>query len=629
MNVAPGSVSSSPVVYILGSVACTSVLALSIDQSVRGADSLLFAGIMLGTSAMGACVWLMRREPTLDIRKYVSAKELFNGMKTWRLLIVAVAAFEYVLYVESAQKIEIAVTTIIADLGPIFFILTLALEDRLSTIEPTSKKLRPDSYLMFSFAFLGVLLAVVSISNGFHGLDSDSIRGVMLAGGSAILGGCTAFTRRWARDLRNRVTGVDVQEGSKDDLPFAMVGYAATRAIAALVCVAISLSIHHEFDIDGLGILLAVGIGIVPVFLGDILWRTASVLTERIGAAQLIYLSPAASLVLLVWLTEVRVDRLDYLVFGTSIVIASSLLLELNPESVEDRQALYGFKALVIATWAYGFMVYLRDAEAGISIPVWKSSDYWAILALASTTFVLILSFRISRITQRTRMEEQLMTSLLRRLQLAARDGIFDHGSDDSQDAATTEDRPQIENSIIQDMITIRTAFSPKQLNGSYMNLRNRFRIAWKRKDLDFDNRQALASLEADLDLVTYSRQHGQEFGELSAIVVFGVVTMALSILVDPGLTGWPGAISDMVLVLFGATIAFLIVNLRDLRLQRTTRIFEVERGTKPPDYAVQLDVNNGLRLARIAALVLGVAVVALVGLLLVIRFKNPTILGL
>ena len=55
----------------------------------------------------------------------------------------------------------------------------------------------------------------------------------------------------------------------------------------------------------------------------------------------------------------------------------------------------------------------------------WNLPEYWGMLALCATVFVLILSFRVSRVAERTLSEDTLMLEIFREAEHYVRTGVF------------------------------------------------------------------------------------------------------------------------------------------------------------------------------------------------------------
>ena len=87
-----------------------------------------------------------------------------------------------------------------------------------------------------------------------------------------------------------------------------------------------------------------------------------------------------------------------------------------------------------------------------------------------------------------------------------------------------------------------------------------------------------LVSVETQLDTITHSKQQGRDMVELLSLTAFAVVTIGLGLLlrqqglqVDPLQPSWSGFMSEVFILLFVSTVAFLYINLFDIRRERQT----------------------------------------------------------
>ena len=73
--------------------------------------------------------------------------------------------------------------------------------------------------------------------------------------------------------------------------------------------------------------------------------------------------------------------------------------------------------------------------------------------------------------------------------------------------------------------------------------------------------------------MIVHSKQQGRDIVELLSLVAFALVTIGLGLLSRPEVTtssgAWSGFLSEVFVLLFASTIAFLCVNLFDIRRER------------------------------------------------------------
>ena len=89
-----------------------------------------------------------------------------------------------------------------------------------------------------------------------------------------------------------------------------------------------------------------------------------------------------------------------------------------------------------------------------------------------------------------------------------------------------------------------------------------------------YDHRM-LAYAETQLSMMVHSRQQGLEFGELFSHIIFGAITVVLTLLSPPAVTGWIGFLLEMLMALFSVVIVFLAVNVWDSHRNRSGEILD------------------------------------------------------
>ena len=81
--------------------------------------------------------------------------------------------------------------------------------------------------------------------------------------------------------------------------------------------------------------------------------------------------------------------------------------------------------------------------------------------------------------------------------------------------------------------------------------------------------------------MMVHSRQHGLKFGELFSHIIFGAITVVLTLLSPPAVTGWIGFLLEMLVALFSVVIVFPAINVWDFAPEPGRRDFWIgkERG--------------------------------------------------
>ena len=274
----------------------------------------------------------------------------------------------------------------------------------------------------------------------------------------------------------------------------------------------------------------------------------------------LLFTSPFLALVWLM-IRGISVPRFDLFLIGAALIIAINILIQLKPDEERDferfgkerlRGSRLGFTAFILSIWTFGSIVYLRDEILPDSRLIWATDEYWTLMALSATIFALILGFRIARLSTRLTHEDETMLGLFRDCEYLVRAGVLD-------------------TNVLNSLKRLDTA-RPGELRDIYNTIRNGMRGAVRQAE---NTNLALASVEKQLDLVTHSKQQGRDIVELLSLVAFAAVTAGLGLLARPSPlnTGgsWAGFLSEVFILLFVSTVAFLCVNLFDTRRERET----------------------------------------------------------
>ena len=273
--------------------------------------------------------------------------------------------------------------------------------------------------------------------------------------------------------------------------------------------------------------------------------------------------------------------RVDYLLIGAAAIITANLLINFEAE-IE-----FGFKALIMALWACGAVVYLRPEEW-----VWMGSEgYFGVLGLSATLFTLILAFRVARFVDRTSYEDNTMYSIFHTLDLLARRGV-------------------VAGQVRDNMMSLDAARNIEDTYVAYGDIKLNLQSAQTP-----DDQQILSQTQASLDSVIHSKQRGNNFGEFFALIVFAVITVAMVLLARPEQSGWTGFLVEMFTFPFCAIIVFLTVSAWDVHRDWLAAVFS--RDPESGWYGVLIRDESNRDFEQWASVVIGLAVTATYAFLL------------
>ena len=296
---------------------------------------------------------------------------------------------------------------------------------------------------------------------------------------------------------------------------------------------------------------------------GAVLLRVGNLGAPGPGINAMFFGSPILAIGLLMTL-GISLPRFDLFVLGAALIIAINILIQLKPDEERDYSRFkrdarpgtrLGFTAFILSIWTFGTVIYLRDEILPSTWLMWPADEYWAVIALSATIFALILGFRIARVTARIGREDELIIGLFR-------------------DSEHLVQRGVLREQVIPDLADFDTA-GTRELRRIYNSIREELLQGRTRVKND-EERGRLLSIEKQLDMTAHSKQQGRDIVEILSLAAFALVTIGLGLLSRPGGvdssgSSWNVFVSDVFILLFVSTVAFLFANLFDVRRERET----------------------------------------------------------
>ena len=453
----------------------------------------------LSTSETKAVDWrfpLIRLHITVDeLRVPLLRWKIPGDFIDWRILLTILGNCEYALFAWSLKFIDIAVTTILFQSWPIFFLLLTALflwKD--ASIDPSGKG-TVSLILLIGLGIIGFGFIIFSQTGeigkfGDAGL-SHLIFGLLLALGAMSLSNLKAFGIDWGRNLGNQLSGSLRGLGSDPAIFFVIISFLLSSLGAAIVGLMVGLGRGEDFDFGLLS--LAFVAGLIINTTAGVMWRKANMDDDDIGFNALGYAIPILALLFL----------------GATAIIVANLLIHF------DAEVRWSFEALILALGGCGMVVYFR-AEffdwLGVPAWAWTGDGYFGSIALAATVFTLLLAFRVARLVTRTSDEENRTFSILRKLDSLVR-------------------REVINEDVRQCIMVIDETNNQATLKEYYLKTRQYIATALPSDDSD---RQALNNTEAELDMLVRSKQVSPVLGEIFALLVLAGITIFLTMFTRP-----------------------------------------------------------------------------------------------
>ena len=541
-------------------VAASSLAPLGIAIG-NGADSpFLFAAAMRCGTFLAYCAFLAAVFRHVLADKHVAVVVL-RRVLAWTMAFMIVQQFDYALFALASRFVDIAVVVVIFGTAAIIRVFLM------SRLFKRYQRIWPDGALLLLVGLLGLWFATSADGGtllGFGTLSPGTSIGILLAFLAAGVAALTAFGLRWGVDLAR---ALPADKGADPDnilvnISCALTGQGIANLIGAVLQASIGFASGESITLESVGIAFATGALVASV--GRTAWRTASLTTTNLGINALSYALPIASLAWLLVFEQIAILRFDYLAIGVVAIVVTSLLINFEAE------IRFGFKALMLALWACGTIVYMRDdllllGYFPVADLVWPGETYLGALALSATVFTLLLSFRTTRLAQRTQNEDERVIALFSAVDLMARRNVID---------------PDVR----RHLLSVDASHDPEELQSAYREVQACLTKA-KAADVDREYEERLAEAETQLNIIVHSRRHGIELGELFALMVFGGISVFLAVAARPESSAWSGFLFEVVVALFSAVIIFFLVHVWDLQGDRGAQV--LERLPDPERYGI------------------------------------------
>lgn len=619
MGVAVGLISLVPMLVDFsgawGSVALVTGVWLS-------AYAVTLAALAQRVSRRGLREWRPRIVGTQagpSIRRLIEARrvEIYGAeLPLWLLAGSFCGAFQWVFFAWSARHVETAITTVVFEMWPVGFLLVRALVQRLASNETDKHWIRATDFLFVGAAGAGFALVIFSGRDPLN-VDTHSlpVLGVLLAVvalGLATMGRVVSVT---AGEKATTQTRSGEHDSPSDwDVVLSKASHSTVLVAAARVLAVVVLLPIGAVEImfggprpSAVALAAGVGLGVVHA-LGSWFFLLANHASRSDTINSLGYGIPVLAVGWLWLFTDVALPDKPLFWAGVIGVVAVNMVLHLDPEgSGADASGVsgHGFRALVVSLWATGTLVLFRDRWLPAEMLQWGLGEYFALIGLGATVFVLILSFRQNRLSGREQEADRLTLHALCEIDVCRDRGLLD---------------PPEHEELIQHLESIDSKRTIKQIGESYFEFRKHTLTAAAGRSPD--DRERLRRLLRDVEVLTNLRQQGRNIAELAVMTLFAALVVVLSLLTRPAapdreLSGWEGLGIEVFTMCFAAGIGFLVFDLLDRRLERDTpRLREVSpqsiaKNKQPPGWRLNLLSYSDPTASRVLSLLLGAAVIA------------------
>ena len=567
-----------------------------------------------------------------------------SSWNKYALIFIMIGGFYWLFFAWSITFIDIAIASIIIELWLVVFVLARYFNKKHT---PEKKSLSKSIWVLFIFSLLGIIYITLSHTNINH---SFSYKGLLLLIVSLVVvsirierslyWGERMFSKWENEHKKENPAEVQSIKKSKNnwEMVFVLLGVIIGNSFTITLIILerifgflrgsiwnfsftpISIEIFaNEIVITNTVSWVICIAGGVASAIGAWSFRRSNLYTSTLDINGISYLTPVLSLVWLLPFGLIQLQRWDYFVIGALIILATSIII-----GIEDEAGRVGFRWLIVSLWGTGLLIYFR--EKWIQLPwlandiSWEWSletvDYYSLIFVSSTIFILIFSFRHNRLVERTNREEN---QYLRMKQI-----IKDLDHDQNSPLMPNYPLP-LANLLLKypliNYLDQLDQFKTKTIGKTLTQFKN---IIQYRRDIankhhmEIDKliwfEDKLSALELEFELLYRSKQRGRYLAENLVLYIFALVTIMITVGTRPtAVSAWNALLIDILAFLFSSAICFMTINLIDLRVYREKSTAELmnteETGERTKDAINQKAVQI---ISIILAVVISISFVVL-----------------
>ena len=540
-------------------------------------------------------------------------RNINNIWNRYALIVVTAGGFQWLFFAWAIQFIDIAIAIITVELHVVAFVLIHYLHRKKTRKgNPFSKS----AWILFIFPLPGIIYITLSDTSvnqafGYKGLLLLMVCVILSAIHTerSIQWGAQIYTKWQIQNRQNR----QVKETTKEYWNiFILLGLFIGGIFAIILIIlgsivwafqgnSLNLSFApHSIEIFANELAIPTTVSWVICIAGGIVsaigvWNLLKSNHMRYTPIRgILFLTPVLSLVWLFPFGLIQLQRWDYFVIGALIILATTVLI-----SIEDFTGRFGFRWLIVSLWSTGLLIYFREKWilwpwlANNTPWEWdiESVDYYSLIVLSATIFILVLSFRTNRLVERTNKEEDQylrMRNIIKNLAPHRKKSLNDYSDEkkslneevDKLDRFDTNTDSEIRNRFVNIIISIR-----KQI------LLEEHEYIKQLQDLDLEDIKQLHDLELEFELLYRSKQRGRYLAENLVLYIFALVTIMVTIGTRPTTTSpWNALLIDILAFLFSAAICFTTINLIDLKAYReksTAELIQTEEKGERAEYTI------------------------------------------
>lgn len=571
---------------MFGAALLYSPLPLLVGSAHDGASLIVIVGLMYVSRifflAIAAFVTGVEDTPTSQTSRLSRPLIVFKLWMATRLryrIMTIVLSMNWILFGIATDLAGPGLAAVLFEIWPAFFVMVTMSSNVVRTDLNASRWSLQDLILM-TLAACGVALAILS-EDGAWDLGTQASLGVIIGLLSSVVSAMFALAEKRAGETDNLqdveqwqdwMAGSPIREAlvstslaglSRALFGIALVAYAIVVAQASISLHMIILGCASGALAAGANFLFNAGLHLEdkgPTSDGD-----GPTVRGSGAVTSIYYLVPIFALGWLRLFDRIEVARPDLLTAGAVGVVAVNMIMHLDPEGTRDRglgaSGGHGYRAIVLSLWVCGVIVAFREDWMPDEWVQSSVGEYWGMLGVCATVFVLIMSFRQSRLSERRARMDEMMLRLHSQVLYLGRAGLLRNSTE-----------------IGEHLRKIDVAPKPVDISQSYQEARELIipQVAACSTD-DAQRSKSLQDLMIDIDAFTNLRQQGRNFAELAVMTLFAGLTVLLALFVRPLDTELPfvAFVNDAVTMILAAAFVFLVFDLVDKRREADAPLVE------------------------------------------------------
>ena len=289
-----------------------------------GDTPLVYNAVMRFGYSISVAVFLFAFYGSL-LRSTAVLKVLGRRLLNWHVVLIFLGQFEIGLLAWATRFVDISVATILMESWPILLVFLVG---RWFTARDRYVKPTPALVLLLTAGFAGVALVILSQGVGGDGFYGGTLvapfLGFLLALGAALCIALSGLGVSWGIDVGKDLAAVPDLKFRRESLELfgAMVVSFSASLPAALFAGALGLA-----DGEALrpGTLLVASIAGLTFVIPNVAWRRANLMSTTLAINALAYATPLLSLVWLALLSQIGAVRMDLLLLGALLIVASNV----------------------------------------------------------------------------------------------------------------------------------------------------------------------------------------------------------------------------------------------------------------------------------------------------------------